>query len=277
MTGKASLRNSARCLRPWFQNHGQGDAGTAQLLNGPIAFPVGLGGGRFVRFDHHKFRGGGKGLLNGFQQFGESAVAFEQTLGAPGQRAVRRHLGHRCVGKNNDGNRRQARVGVHVFEHVGSADLGQHQVQKDQIGRALGKNIEGRLSVLRALEVKPFALQTFLIHGLGNRVVLNKENGFNTYHGSNLQFTALTLRRAAQLDSPRMTRRSYNSQPACCAMKKHHSCQKLHVFYANLAGNSRSREQFEKSDGGISVRRKHCQFRDFHRFSIMHPSRHGRC
>ena len=63
-------------------------------------------------------------------------------------------------------NRGQARVGVHVFEHIGAADLGQHQVKQDQIGSALGKNIEGSLPVLCAFQVKPFALQAFLIHGL---------------------------------------------------------------------------------------------------------------
>jgi Protein of unknown function (DUF2934) len=32
-------------------------------------------------------------------------------------------------------------------------------------------------------------------------------------------------------------------------MKKHHSCQNLHVFYADLAGNGRFWEQFKKTDG----------------------------
>ena len=142
----------------------------------------------FVSFDYHKIGRRGQGFLNGFQQLGKSAVTLEQTLGAPRQRTVRRHLSHRRIGKNDDGNIGQARVGVHEFEHIGSADLGQHQVQQDQIRGALGEQIEGGLPVCRAYKVKALALQSLLIHGLGYGIVLNKENCLNanasTCHGS---------------------------------------------------------------------------------------------
>jgi hypothetical protein len=47
------------------------------------------------------------------------------------------------------------------------------------------------------------------------------------------------------------------------AIKKHHSCQKLPVFLADLAGNGRFGERSKNQMEGITGRRKRCQFRDF--------------
>jgi hypothetical protein len=106
---------------------------------------------------------------------------------------------------------------MHEFEHVGSADLGQHQVKQNQIGNVVGENINGNLTILGTLKMKAFALQPFLVQTLRNRVVLNKENGFYAHHG----FKCIS---AHQLCGERVT---WQLSPGWLTRRRHRSCFSL--------------------------------------------------